>query len=82
MCINSRQQHASGLSLSLLIPNIMPCLFQGLPNIVIPGGEILKWFIHMCLGDNVQLSFPGCDELIGIVLCEIYQCTQWVTSIS
>ena len=27
------------LSLSLKVPNIEPCIFQGLPNIIIPGGK-------------------------------------------
>uniref|UniRef100_A0A7N2RBY6 Uncharacterized protein n=1 Tax=Quercus lobata TaxID=97700 RepID=A0A7N2RBY6_QUELO len=50
----------------------MPCLFQGLPNIVIPGGEIPKWFSNEFQGDNIQLSFPRCDELMGIVLCVVF----------
>ncbi|XP_050257384.1 disease resistance protein RPV1-like isoform X6 [Quercus robur] len=47
-------------------------MLQGLPNIVIPGGEIPKWFSNEFQGDNIQLSFPGCDELMGIVLCVVF----------
>nr|XP_023872056.1 TMV resistance protein N-like [Quercus suber] len=46
-------------------------MLQGPPNIVIPGGEISKWFSHECQGDNLQLSFHGRDELIGIALCVV-----------
>ena len=47
----------------------MPCIFQGLPDIIIPGGEIPKWFSLEHLGDNIQVSFCGRDELIRIALC-------------
>ena len=57
------------LSLSLKVPNIMPFTFQGLPNIIIPRGKILKWFCLECQGGNIGVSFHGCDDLIGIALC-------------
>ena len=57
------------LSLSLKVPNIMPCIFYGLPNIIIPGGKIPKWLSLECQGGNIGVSFRGCDDLIGIALC-------------
>nr|XP_023918696.1 protein SUPPRESSOR OF npr1-1, CONSTITUTIVE 1-like [Quercus suber] len=47
-------------------------MLQGLPNIVIPGGEIPKWFSHERRGDSMQLPFRGFDELIGIALCVVF----------
>ena len=47
----------------------MPCIFQGLPNIIIPGGKIPKWFSLECQGGNIGVSFRGCDDLMGIALC-------------
>ena len=47
----------------------MPCIFQGLLNIIIPGGKIPKWFSLECWGGNIGVSFCGCDDLIGITLC-------------
>ena len=47
----------------------MPCIFQRLPDIIIPGGKIPKWFCLECQGGNIGVSFRGCDDLIGIVLC-------------
>ena len=47
----------------------MPFTFQGLPNIIIPRGKILKWFCLECQGGNIGMSFHGCDDLIGIALC-------------
>nr|XP_023923648.1 TMV resistance protein N-like [Quercus suber] len=43
-------------------------MFQGLPHIIIPGSEIPKWFNLECRGDNIQVSFAGCDKLMGIAL--------------
>ncbi|XP_023909134.1 disease resistance protein RPV1 isoform X2 [Quercus suber] len=43
-------------------------MFQGLPHIIIPGNEIPKWFNLECRGDNIQVSFAGCDKLMGIAL--------------
>ena len=54
------------LSLSLSVPNIMPCIFQGLPNLIIPRGKILKWFSLECQGGNIGVSFHWCDDLMGI----------------
>ena len=47
----------------------MPCIFQILPDIIIPGGKIPKWFCLECQGGNIGVSFRGCDDLIGIALC-------------
>ena len=47
----------------------MPCIFQGLPDIIIPGGKIPKWFCLECQGGNIGVSFHGCDDLMGIALC-------------
>ncbi|XP_065638909.1 disease resistance protein RUN1 [Quercus suber] len=39
-------------------------------DIIIPGGEIPKWFNHECMDNELKIQVPyGCDELIGIVLC-------------
>nr|POE51424.1 putative disease resistance protein rpp1 [Quercus suber] len=38
-------------------------------DIIIPGGEIPKWFNHECMGNELKIQVPyGCDELMGIVL--------------
>uniref|UniRef100_A0A7N2MZ71 TIR domain-containing protein n=1 Tax=Quercus lobata TaxID=97700 RepID=A0A7N2MZ71_QUELO len=42
--------------------------FKGLPHVIIPGSEIPKWFNLECRGDNIQVSFAGCDKLMGIAL--------------
>ena len=47
----------------------MPCIFQGLSNIIIPRGKIPKWFSLECQGGNIGVSFRGCDDLMGIALC-------------
>ncbi|XP_050245473.1 TMV resistance protein N-like [Quercus robur] len=44
-------------------------MLQGLPNIIIPGGKIPKWFSLECQGGNIGVSFRGCDDLMGIALC-------------
>ncbi|XP_030944347.1 TMV resistance protein N-like isoform X2 [Quercus lobata] len=41
---------------------------KGLPHVIIPGSEIPKWFNLECRGDNIQVSFAGCDKLMGIAL--------------
>ena len=47
----------------------MPCIFQGLQDIIIPGVKIPKWFSLECQGGNRGVSFRGCDDLMGIALC-------------
>ena len=47
----------------------MLCIFQGLPNIIIPRGKISKWFLLECQGGNIGVPFRGCDDLMGIALC-------------
>ena len=47
----------------------MPCIFQGLSDIIIPGGKIPKWFSLECQGGNIGVSFRGCNDLMGIALC-------------
>ena len=47
----------------------MPCIFQGLSDIIIPGGKIPKWFSLECQGGNIGVSFRGSDDLMGIALC-------------
>ncbi|KAL4607616.1 hypothetical protein ACB092_09G188500 [Castanea dentata] len=44
-------------------------MLQGLPNTIIPGGKIPKWFSLECQGGNIGVSFRGCDDLMGIALC-------------
>ena len=63
---SSRIMLQVSLSLSLKVPKIMPCIFQGLPNIIIPRGKILKWFSLECQGGNIGVSFHWCDDLMGI----------------
>ncbi|XP_050260408.1 disease resistance protein RPV1-like isoform X2 [Quercus robur] len=43
-------------------------MFKGLTHVIIPGSEIPKWFSLECRGDNIQVSFAGCDKLMGIAL--------------
>ena len=51
------------------VPKIMPCIFQGLPHVIIPGSEIPKWFSLECRGDNIQVPSSECDDVMEIALC-------------
>ena len=58
-------------------------MFQGLsPNylgerydVVFPGSEILEWFSHQCMGNEVNIIEPFshlCNDWIGIAVCIVF----------
>ena len=71
------------LSLSLsLSSKLYVCIFQGqsgrLPGmleVIIPRREIPKWFNHECTGHELNIQVPscGCDDLIRIALCVVFE---------
>ena len=44
-------------------------------EIIIPGREIPKWFNHECTGHELNIQVPscGCDDLIRIALCIVFE---------
>ena len=68
------------LSLSFLVLNDMCGMFQGLflrnrLDIVILGSEILEWFRHQRIGNEVSLQEPYsllCNEWMGIAVCVVF----------
>ena len=43
-------------------------------DIIFPGSEILEWFSHQCMGDEVNIMEPFshlCNEWIGIAVCVV-----------
>lgn len=60
----------------------MSCMFQGQCDqnstdgydLVIPGSEVPKWFIHQSEGASVNLQVPSdlCNKWIGIALCCVF----------
>ena len=70
------------LSLSLSLSQFltfMLCIFQrqsgrlqDVLDIIIPRGEILKWFSLECRSDNIKVPSFGCNDPMGIALCLVF----------
>ena len=70
------------LSLSARSSKLYVCIFQGqsgrllgMLEIIIPRREIPKWFNHECTGHELNIQVPscGCDDLIRIALCVVFE---------
>ena len=73
------------LSLSLMVLSILLCMFQGLSpkysndiySVFFPRSEMLEWFSHKCIRDEVNIMEPFshlCNDWIGIAVCVVF-CT-------
>ncbi|XP_075648256.1 TMV resistance protein N-like [Castanea sativa] len=48
---------------------------ESFSDIIIPGGEIPKWFRHQSVGTSVNLQVPS-DKLKGVIVCAVFVLRQ------